>query len=155
MNDVLQYGNRADHVDLFLFFTCELLLRCSSSCASLHKMADEGILPVEQRIKIVLFFAETRSVVVTQRRFHARFQTRWAPSFKTTRRLYNQFNNDGSVLERRRHRPSSVRSPENTDALRVALQWSPSKSTRKAAAQLGKSRRLVKRILKSDLNLYP
>jgi hypothetical protein len=36
----------------------------------------------------------------------------------------------------------------------VALQRSPSKSTRKAAAQLGISRRSVQRILKSDLNLY-
>jgi 5-bromo-4-chloroindolyl phosphate hydrolysis protein len=36
----------------------------------------------------------------------------------------------------------------------VALQRSPSKSTRKAAAQLGISRRSVQ-ILKGDLNLYP
>jgi hypothetical protein len=60
-----------------------------------------------------------------------------APSFKTIRKFYNEFNNDGSVLERKRRR-----------------QRSPSKSTRKAA-QLGMSRRLVQRILKSDSNLYP
>jgi hypothetical protein len=68
---------------------------------------------VEQRIKAVLFFTETRSVVVTQRWFHAHFQTRWAPSFKTIHKLYNQFNNNGSVLEMERLRPSSMRSPEN------------------------------------------
>jgi hypothetical protein len=45
--------------------------------------------------------------------------------------------------------------PDNIDAVRVALQRSPSKWTRKAAAQLGTSRRLVQQILKSDLNLYP
>jgi hypothetical protein len=59
------------------------------------------------------------------------------PSFETIHKIYNQFSNNGSALESKRHRPSSMRSPENTDAVRVALQRSPSKSTRKAAAQLG------------------
>jgi hypothetical protein len=107
-------------------------------------VADNGRLSVEQRVKTVLFFTETRGVVVTQRLFHAltqrlfdaRFQTRWAPSLKI-HKLYNQFNNNGSVLERKHHWPSSVCSPENIDTVRVALQGSPSKSTRKAAAQLG------------------
>jgi hypothetical protein len=70
-------------------------------------------------------------------------------------KLYNQFNNDGSVLEWKRHRPLSVRSLENIDAVRVVLQRSPSKSTRKAAAELGISRPLVQQILKSDFSLYP
>jgi hypothetical protein len=97
-------------------------------------MADKGTLSVEQRIKALLFFTETRSVVVTQRWICADFQTGWAPSFKGINKFYNQFNNDGSVLERKRHWPSSVRSPENTDAVGVALQRSPDKPTRKAAA---------------------
>jgi hypothetical protein len=59
-------------------------------------MADNGRLSVKQRIKSVLCFTETRSVAVTERRFHSHFQTRWAPSFKTIHKLYNQFNNDGS-----------------------------------------------------------
>jgi hypothetical protein len=66
----------------------------------------------------VLFFIETRSAVITQKRFLARFQTRWALSFKTIQKVYNLFNNDGSVLERKRRQPSSVRSPENTEAVR-------------------------------------
>jgi hypothetical protein len=41
------------------------------------------------------------------------------------------------------------------DAVRVALQRSSSKSTRKAAGQIGISRQSVQQILKSDLNLYP
>jgi hypothetical protein len=36
----------------------------------------------------------------------------------------------------------------------MALQRSPSKSTRKAAAQLGIPRQRVQQILKSDLNMY-
>jgi hypothetical protein len=42
-------------------------------------MADKGSLSVEQRTKTVLFFNETRSVVVTHRRFRAHFQMRWEP----------------------------------------------------------------------------
>jgi hypothetical protein len=104
---------------------------------SLHKMANKKRLSVEKRTKTVLFFTDTRSVVVTHRWFCAHFQMRWMPSFRTIHKLYNQFNNDYSVLERKRCWPSSVHSPENIDAVRVALQRSPSKSTRRAAAQLG------------------
>jgi hypothetical protein len=71
----------------------------------------------EQRIKIVLFSTETRSVVVTQRRFRAHFQTRWAPSLRTINKIYNQFNNDGSVLEGKRAGLHLKRSPEHIDAV--------------------------------------
>ena len=33
------------------------------------KMADNGQLTVDQKVKVVLFYAETKSVVATQRRF--------------------------------------------------------------------------------------
>jgi hypothetical protein len=118
-------------------------------------MADKGRLSVEQRIKTVLYFTETRRAVVTQKRFHAHFQIQWAPLFKTIHKHYNQFNNDGSVLERKRRRHSSACSPGNTDTVRVALQRRPAKSTRKATAQLEISRWSVQHRVKSDLNLYP
>ena len=41
------------------------------------KMADNGRLIVDQKVKVVLFYAETKSVVATQRRFRAHFGTRW------------------------------------------------------------------------------
>ena len=34
-------------------------------------MADNGRLTVDQKVKVVLFYAETKSVVATQRRFRA------------------------------------------------------------------------------------
>ena len=43
------------------------------------KTADNGRLTVDRKVKVVLFYAETKSVVVTQRRFRAHFGTRWAP----------------------------------------------------------------------------
>ena len=35
------------------------------------KMADSGRLTVDQKVKVVLFYTETESVVATQRRFRA------------------------------------------------------------------------------------
>ena len=43
------------------------------------KMAENGRLTVDQKVKVVLFYAETKSVVATQRRFRAHFGTRCAP----------------------------------------------------------------------------
>ena len=74
-------------------------------------MADNGRLTVDQKVKVVLFYAETKSVVETQRRFRAHFGTRWAPCKQTIYRLCQQFETDGPVLEKKRPRPASVRTP--------------------------------------------
>ena len=50
-------------------------------------MADNERLTVDQKVKVVLFYAETKSVVATQRRFHAHFGTRCAPCKQTIYRL--------------------------------------------------------------------
>ena len=47
------------------------------------KMADNGRLTVDQKVKVVLFYAETKSVVAGQRRFRAHFGIRWAPCKQT------------------------------------------------------------------------
>ena len=41
-------------------------------------MADYGLLTVDRKFKVVLFYVETKSVIATQRGFHAHFGTRWA-----------------------------------------------------------------------------
>ena len=50
-------------------------------------MADNGRLTVDQNVKIVLFYAETKIVVATQRCFRAHFGTRWAPCKQAIYRL--------------------------------------------------------------------
>ena len=119
------------------------------------KMADNGRLTVDQKVKVVLFYAETKSVVVTQRRFRAHFGTRWAPCKQTIYRLCQQFETNGSVLEKKRLHPTSVHTPANIKAVHVALTQNPNKSTRRASAELGISRRSLQRILYSDLHLFP
>ena len=42
------------------------------------KMADNGQMTVDEKVKIVLFYAETKSVIATQRRFRAHFGTKEA-----------------------------------------------------------------------------
>jgi len=59
------------------------------------------------------------------------------------------------VLEKKRPRPTSVRTPANIEAVHVALTWSPSKSTRRASAELGISRQSLQRILHPNLHLFP
>ena len=51
------------------------------------KMADNGWLTVDQKVKFVLFYPETKNVVATQRRFRAHFGTRWALCKQTIYRL--------------------------------------------------------------------
>jgi len=119
------------------------------------KMVDNGRLTVDQKVKVVLFYSETKSVVATQRRFSAHFSTRWAPCKQTIYRLCQQFETSGSVLEKKRLHPTCVRTPANIEVVRVALTRSPSKSTRRASAELGISRRLLQRIPHSDLHLFP
>ena len=51
------------------------------------KTADNGRLIVDQKVKVVLFYAEAKSVVATQRRFRAHFATRLAPCKQTIYRL--------------------------------------------------------------------
>ena len=70
---------------------------------------------VVQKVKVVLFYAQTKSVVETQRRFRAHFGTRWAPCKKTIYRLCQQFETNGLVLEKKRPRPASVRTPQSCD----------------------------------------
>ena len=47
------------------------------------KITDNGRLTVNQKVKFVLFYAETKSVVATQRRFRAHFGTKWDPCKQT------------------------------------------------------------------------
>jgi len=68
-------------------------------------------LTADQKVKVVLFYAETKSVIETQRSFRAHFGTRWAPCKQTIYRLRQQSETNGSVLEKKRPRPASVRTP--------------------------------------------
>ena len=50
-------------------------------------MADNGRLSVDKKVKVVLFYAVTKSVIASHRSFRAHFGTRWAPCKQTIYRL--------------------------------------------------------------------
>ena len=81
-----------------------------------------GRLTVDQKVKVVLFYAETKSVVVTQRRFRAHFGARWTPCKQKICRLFQQYETNGSVLEKKRPRPASVRTPANMEAVKTCVE---------------------------------
>ena len=56
-------------------------------CHQVFKMAVNGRFTADKKVKVVLFYAETKSVVATQRCFRAHFGTRWAPCKQTIYRL--------------------------------------------------------------------
>ena len=63
---------------------CKCANEYCSSCkmwqiSPVCKMSDNGRLTVVQKVKVVLFYSETKSVVATQRCFRAHFGIRWAP----------------------------------------------------------------------------
>ena len=71
---------------------CKRASECCSSCkmrqmSPVCKIADNGGLTIDQKVKVVQFYEETKSVVATQRCFRAQFGTRWAPCKQTIYRL--------------------------------------------------------------------
>jgi hypothetical protein len=72
--------------------------RCSCRKSS-FKTGDNGRLTVEQKAKVMLFFAEMKNVTITQISFCAYFGTRCAPAKQTIYRLKTQFKEEGSVME--------------------------------------------------------
>ena len=71
---------------------CKRASECCSSwkmrqISPVCKMTDSGRLTVDQKVKVVLFYVETKSVVATQRRFRAHFLISWVPCKQTIYRL--------------------------------------------------------------------
>ena len=56
-------------------------------CHQFVKWRTTGRLTVDQKVKVVLFYAETKSVVATRKRFRGHFGTRWPPCKQTIYRL--------------------------------------------------------------------
>ncbi|PSN49559.1 hypothetical protein C0J52_09742, partial [Blattella germanica] len=97
-------------------------------------------LTLEQKVKTLLFYVETKSVVDTQQRFRVHYHTIWAPCRQTVEKVT---------------RAATVHTPENVEAVRVTLTQSPGKSTWRASAELNISCRSLQRILHLDLKLFP
>lgn len=99
------------------------------------------------------------SVIVTQRLFRRHFlipRNDPVPSANTIRAWVRQLEESGSTLRAEKHgRRRSVRTPQNVQLVRAAVERSPRRSARRHAVALGMSDRSLRRILKLDLQFHP
>jgi hypothetical protein len=111
---------------------------------------------IDQRIKIVWFYAETKSIKLTQKKYREHFKVKRAPAKPTIRKLKDKFLMSGSVHDLVRHgRIKTGRSTDNIDIIRQAVAKSPKRSVRRLSAENRVPRSSVHRILRRDLKKYP
>lgn len=114
--------------------------------------------PVNVRIFVVSVYIESKSVVQTQRRFRREFNVQRhgrIPSRNTIVSWFNMFNARGTLQPSFHGSGRYVRTPENIQRVRLAVQRSPSRSAVRHAAALRISDRTVRRILHKDLKFHP
>lgn len=111
---------------------------------------------INQRIQIVWFYAETKSVKLTQTKFREHFNEDRAPDKTTILRLVNKFLTTGSVHDLPRSgRKRTGRSEGNIDLIRKAVAKSPRRSVRRLSTENKVPRTTVHRILRKDLKQFP
>ena len=112
--------------------------------------------PIDQRIQIVWFFAETKSDKLTQAKFKEHFNVNYAPSRNTIQQLVQKFLSTGSVHDLpRAGRGRTGRSATNIDVIRRAVAKSPRRSVRRLSTENNVPRTTVHRILRKDLKQFP
>lgn len=108
---------------------------------------------------IEAYFKSDDSVVATQRKFRQQFNIgRYGrvPERHTIRRWVDQFRATASATNKKPPgKPRTVRTPENIERVRNAIDRSPRRSVNKHAAVLHLSDRSVRRMLHSDLSYHP
>ena len=114
---------------------------------------------VQQRIFCMELFVSSKSIVSVQREFRRKFgdgrQRGAAPSRKIIGQWLRQWRETGSVQVKARTRRNNVRSSENIQRVRIALERSPRRSVRRHSQLLNLSDRSVQRILHNDLHFHP
>jgi hypothetical protein len=112
--------------------------------------------PAERFVIVELYIENRKSIVLTQRKFRAKFPRRKAPDPRTIRDLYKKISSTGSL-----HnvpcpiKPRRARSNTNITIAQDLLEEDPNLSTRRGAQALGISRMSMQRILHIDLELFP
>ena len=101
----------------------------------------------------------SKSIVSVQREFHRKFgddrQCEAAPSRKLIGQSVHQWRETGFVQVKGRTHRNTVRSPENIQRVRIALERSPRRSVQRHSQLLNLLDRSVQRILHLDLHFHP
>ncbi|XP_076047220.1 uncharacterized protein LOC143028735 [Oratosquilla oratoria] len=114
---------------------------------------------VEERTKIVELYFATKSPTLVQRQYRREYPGKKIPPRHTITRLVEKFRNSGSVVNNEKGncgpKLTARRPPAHIQDVRDHLEQSPRMSTRRLSQQVGISRRSVRRIIHSDLKLFP
>ena len=145
---------------LYFFQACNTKQRSTS----LPSLRFEMPWTTEEKTFIVEAYFRLNSINAAQSQFKKRFQCRECPAHSLIYSWVHKFRSHGTVNnlnrkdpDRQSHsgRPKSSRSPHNVAAVRESVVRSPSKSVRRRSQELGIARESVRRILITDLQLYP
>ena len=105
---------------------------------------------------VELYYENHKSIILTQRKFRAKFPRKKAPNPNTIRALYSKFKSSGilsnvsrGTIQRR------ARSDTNITIAQDLLEENPNLSTTRGAQALGNSQSSMQRILRFDLKLFP
>jgi len=108
---------------------------------------------------VEMFFKSQESYITTIHAFRKRFSIqphKPVPTEVTVRSWVKNFRQKGVVNKIKPPGPKkNVRTPENIERVRIALQKSPQRSLRKHAASLNLNERTIRRILHEDLHFHP
>jgi len=113
---------------------------------------------VNQLVFADMTFIECKSIITVQRNVRRQFNIPVGgnvPSRNSILDWYHKFQNTGSVLRTYKGSQKSVRTPENIERVRQAIEQSPQRSARRHSQWLNLSTRTVQRILHNDLQLFP
>ena len=114
---------------------------------------------VKQQIQMVLFCAETKSILLTRAKFVKHFnlyRKHGKPSKQTILPVVNKFLKTGSVLEvPQSGRQKAGRSTANTDTIRRAILKSSQRSIRRLSAEHKVKRSTVHSMLQKDFKKFP
>lgn len=118
----------------------------------------ESWTPQHRAFAVEAYFKNGESVIIAQRKFRVHFHISAhgkIPSSRAIRMWVKNFRETGSALKKK---PGGsvrrVRTSENTESVRQAIQHSPRRSARQHAQALGLSRTSLTRIL-HELNFHP
>lgn len=111
----------------------------------------------QERAEIVTIFIENnRSIIATQRKLRQKYPNRPVPHKTTIYRLHANFRQYGTTADRPRSgRQRTSRNAENVSLVRDSVAESPETSSRRRGSQLHISARSLRRILKTDLKMFP
>uniref|UniRef100_A0A6P7GIP0 Uncharacterized protein LOC114343176 n=1 Tax=Diabrotica virgifera virgifera TaxID=50390 RepID=A0A6P7GIP0_DIAVI len=115
--------------------------------------------PAEQRAFMLESFFKSNDSTMARRRFCEHFNIRHladAPSASLVNNWIKRFRATGSVINHKpAGRPRTMRTPDNIDRVRRAVNRHPRRSVRKHSQSLRLARTSVQRILRNDLKFHP